>query len=105
MTLPVYEEDYTPAIPISTPFSAINNEFGTATSVRLYIPGGWSLFQVGTGMNFLNNPGMYLTGISGAGGSGKGDPQRTLPVVSTPMRFQLDRRINTAITLAAYTLC
>lgn len=69
MSLPVYTETYTPAIPISTPFDQIRTQYGEATSVTLSIPGGWGLTYLGRGMQFLSFPGMYSPGISGPGGS------------------------------------
>jgi RHS repeat-associated protein len=52
---PVTTQTYTPAQPISTPIDQINNQYGEAVSATLYIPGSWSITQIGSIYNLLAN--------------------------------------------------
>ena len=59
----VTTQTYTPAQPISTPIATINNQYGTAVSATLYIPGAWSTTVLGNGFDVVS---------SGASGGGSG---------------------------------
>jgi RHS repeat-associated protein len=67
--IPITTSTYTPAQPISTPITSINNEHGEAVSATLFIPGGWSTTTIGNGGDLLAKgifAGLFFPGQNGA---------------------------------------
>jgi len=62
--IPVTTSTYTPAQPISTPFTSINNQYGYAVSATLFIPGAWSNTVIGNGFD------LFGSGLSDAANNG-----------------------------------
>jgi hypothetical protein len=61
--IPVTSHTYTPAQPISTPIDQIRNPLGEATSITMYIPGGWSTTQIGNGWDLFGGIGAGFAGF------------------------------------------
>jgi hypothetical protein len=74
--IPVVTQTYTPAQPISTPINSINNQYGSAVSATLYIPGGWSTTQIGNGWDLFGGVGVAFAGVFPPGMNGQFQAQK-----------------------------
>jgi hypothetical protein len=83
MNIPVTAQTYTPAQPISTPIASINNQYGTAVSATLYIPGAWQTTVVGSGFGLFGFSGAGQIADSSDGAANNGTSTGFKPVIGS----------------------